>query len=40
VVSARGPEKLKFVSLFNMACNVRFGILGETVAHRKATDGK
>jgi hypothetical protein len=40
VVSARGPEKLKFVSLFNMACNVRFGILGEPVAHRKAADGK
>ena len=31
VLSAGGPEKLKFVSLRDMACEVRFGILGEPV---------
>jgi hypothetical protein len=32
VLSAGGSEKLKFARLFDMACEVRFGILGEPVA--------
>ena len=40
VLSAGGFEKLKFVSLFDMACDVRFGILGEPVTVAKAKDGK
>ena len=35
VLSASGSEKLKFVSLFDMACDVRFGILGEPVTADK-----
>jgi hypothetical protein len=32
VLSADGSERLKFVSLFNMNCQVRFGIIGEAIA--------
>jgi hypothetical protein len=35
VLSAAGSEKLKFTSLFDMACEVRFGILGEPIAADK-----
>jgi hypothetical protein len=31
VLSADGSEKLKFARLFDMACQVRFGIIGEPV---------
>jgi hypothetical protein len=31
VMSANGSEKLKFARLFDMACQVRFGIIGEPV---------
>ncbi len=40
VLSASGSEKLKFASLFDMACNVRFGVLGEPVTVEKARAGK
>jgi hypothetical protein len=35
VLSADGSEKLKFARLFDMVCQVRFGIIGETVAADK-----
>ena len=36
VLSADGSEKLKFTSLFDMACQVRFGFIGEPVTpHEK-----
>src|SRR5262249_51990396 len=31
VLSADGSERLKFVSLFNLNCQVRYGIIGEAI---------
>ena len=40
VLSAGGSEKLKFARLFDMACDVRFGILGEPVTANEVKDRK